>query len=280
MIEQMTVRNFARGTREAYVRHVARLAHHFGRSPDLLGPDEIHRYQLHLFKEKKVSTSSHNQTMAALRFFYTITLGKQWSVRHIPYAKRERKLPSVLSHAEVSRFLRSIKSLKYRALFMTAYAAGLRVSEVAALRTGDLDSQRRVIHIRNAKGLKDRYVMLSPRLLTLLREYWKTIRPQGQFLFPGVPPDRPLSRVAISLACQKIARDSGIAKRITPHTLRHSFATHLLEAGTDLRTIQVLLGHRSLHTTALYLHISGKAVSAVRSPFDSLGSFPSLTVRS
>ncbi len=217
----------------------------------------------------------HNQALCALRFLYNVTLGKDWIVKSIVCPKQEKKLPVVLSPAEVCQFFQAITNLKHRAILMTAYAAGLRVSEVVALRVEDIDSKRMVIRVRQDKGRKDRYVMLSPRLLDLLREYWKARRRRPElrsspWLFPGQNPDRPMTSKPVHDACRTVRESSGLSKRVTVHTLRHSFATHLLEAGTDIRTIQVLLGHRSIKTTALYNHVSTAKLEATHSPLDRL----------
>jgi site-specific recombinase XerD len=206
--------------------------------------------------------------VCALRFFYHVTLGKDWAIKHIVFPKREKKLPVVLSLTEVSKFLKDIRNLKHRAILMTAYSAGLRVSEVVRLRVDDIDSQRMVIRIQQGKGHKDRYVMLSPHLLAFLRKYFKVVRPTT-WLFPGRRRDRPISRGTVAWACGNAGVDSGLNKRVSVRTLRHTFATHLLEAGVDVRTIQMLLGHRSLQTTARYTHVSSKAVCATASPLDS-----------
>lgn len=269
MLEDMAVRNLAPKTQRLYVDRVAKFAQHFGRSPERLDPEDIRAYQVYLVHQKRVSWSLFNQSVCALRFLYRVTLGQDWAVQHIPFPRQEKKLPVVLSLAEVAQFFRALRSLKYRALLMTAYAAGLRISEVTALRSSDIDSQRMVIHVRQGKGRKDRYLMLSPRLLTVLRAYWQAVRPPD-WLFPGRHPDRPLSLSAVQRACQRARHAAGIGKAVTVRALRHSFATHLLEAGTDVRTIQVLLGHRSLQTTARYTHVSARTVCATPSPFDSL----------
>ncbi len=234
--------------------------------------DDVRAYLLHLV-QKKVSWSSYNQTLGALRFLYEVTLGRKDVLERIPFPKQPKRLPVVLSLEEVTRFLAAVVGIKYRAILMTAYAAGLRLSEVTGLRVADIDSKRMVIRVRQAKGRRDRYVMLSPRLLAVLREYWKVIRPTD-WLFPGDVPGQPISGKAVHLACVRAARDAGLDKHVTLHTLRHSFATHLLEAGTDLRTIQVLLGHSKLETTAIYTHVSPAAVEATRSPFDRIGPLP------
>jgi site-specific recombinase XerD len=250
---------------------VAAFARHFGRSPEQLGPEEIRAYQVSLVQEQHVSWSLFNQSVCALRCLYRTTLGKDWAVQPIPFPRQAQTLPGVLSPAEVAQFFQAIRSLKYRAIRMTAYAAGLRISEVTALRVPDIASPRRVIHVRQGKGRKDRLVMLSPRRLTLLRESWQAVRPPDG-LFPGRRPDRPISVSAVQRACQAARRASGVGKTVTVRALRHSFATHWLEAGTDVRTIQVLLGHRSLQTPARSTHVSARTVGATPSPLDRLPS--------
>jgi integrase/recombinase XerD len=269
MIQDMQLRNFAPGTLSVYVNCVARFARHFARSPELLGPDEVRTYLLHLIEQRRSSWSYYNQNLQALRFLYNVTLGRDWVLKHLVCPKRPKRLPVVLSGEELVRFFTAIDGLKHRALLMTAYAAGLRVSEVAALRVEDIDSQRMVIRVSQGKGSKDRYVMLSPRLLDLLRTYWKAARPRV-WLFPGASADRPITTSAVRKACQRAREAAGLGKHVTVHTLRHSFATHLLEAGTDLRTIQVLLGHHSPRTTAVYTHVSPAAVRETISPLDRL----------
>jgi site-specific recombinase XerD len=270
MLEDMRIRNLAPKTQRTYVDRVAQFARHFGKSPELLGPEDIRAYQLGLVA-RRVSWSLFNQSVCALRFLYRPTLGQDWAVQHLPFPRRPKTLPVVLSLAEVARFFQAIRSLKHRAILMTAYAAGLRIAEVTALRVPDLDSQRMVIHVRQGKGHKDRYVMLSPRLLTVLREYWRAVRPRD-WLFPGSPPTRPISVGAVQRACQRARAASGVGKAVTVRALRHSFATHLLEAGKDVRTIPILLGHRSLQTTARYTHVSAATVRATPSPLDRLPS--------
>jgi site-specific recombinase XerD len=269
MIEDMQLRNFAPGTVSVYVNCVARFARHFGKSPELLGPEDVRAYLLHLIEQRRPSWSYYNQIVQALRFLYKVTLGRDWALAYIAYPKQPKRLPVVLSPAEVARFFAAVDRLKDRALLMTAYAAGLRISEVAALRVEDIDSRRMVIRVRQGKGRKDRYVMLSPRLLDPLRRYWKAARPRT-WLFPGQTPDRPISIRTVTRTCRRALQAAGLEKRVTIHTLRHSFATHLLEAGTDLRTIQVLLGHASPRTTAVYTHVSPAAVRATISPLDRL----------
>jgi site-specific recombinase XerD len=273
MIDDMKLRNLAPRTIEVYVARVASFARYFGRSPEDLGRDEVRAYLLHLVHDKHVGWSTFNQTVAGLRFLYEVTLGREGVLVHIACPKQPKKLPVVLSLEEVARFFAAVVGIKHRAILMTAYAAGLRISEVVALRVEDIDSQRMVLRIRQAKGRRDRYVMLSPRLLALLREYWKAARPT-EWLFPGDVPGRPLTAGTVHRVCVQAARDAGLGKHVTVHTLRHSFATHLLEAGTDIRTIQVLLGHRNLETTAVYTHVSPLAVETTRSPLDRLGPLP------
>ena len=273
MIEDMKLRNFAPRTIQSYVTRVARFARHFGRSPDALGRDEVRSYLIHLVEDKHVCWSIYNQTVAGLRFLYEVTIGREGVMVRIACPKQPKKLPVVLSLEEVTRLFAAITGLKHRAILMTTYAAGLRISEVVSLRVDDIDSQRMVIRVRQAKGHRDRYVMLSPRLLALLREYWMIARPT-EWLFPGDIPGRPLTTSTVYRVCVQAARDAGLGKHVTVHTLRHSFATHLLEAGTDIRTIQVLLGHRNLKTTAVYTHVSPMAVETTRSPLDRLGPLP------
>ena len=268
-IEDMQLRNYSPKTQQLYVECVSLFARYFHRSPELLGPEHIRAYQLYLVHEKKSSWSRFNQTVCALRFLYRVTLGKDWSITHIPFPRAEKKLPIVLSQPEVAQFFAAIPNLTYRTVLMTAYAAGLRISEALHLQVADIDSQRMVIRVRQGKGHKDRYIMLSPKLLALLRDYWQAVHPTT-WLFPGTAPDRPLAAGTLDDVCRKARQRSGLGKKITSHTLRHSFATHLLEAGTDIRTIQLLLGHASLRTTAKYLHVSPSTVAATPSPFETL----------
>jgi integrase/recombinase XerD len=269
MTEDMTMRNFSPYTQRNYLFAVARFARHFATSPDDLGPEHLRAYLNHLIA-RKVSSSYFNINVAALRFLYTVTLEHEWASTKLPFQKRPRKLPTVLSSDEMTRFLASIPDRKMRAVLVTAYAAGLRVFEVVALRARDIDSERMVLRIAQGKGGKERLVMLSPKLLELLRAYWKAERPRNEWLFPGRDPGQHISIRQVQLACQIARESAGISKHITMHTLRHSFATHLLEAGTDVCTIKLLLGHRSLSSTARYLHVATTAVCAVPSPLDRL----------
>jgi len=269
MIDDMTLRNFTKATIKAYVRAVARFARYFRCPPDRLGREHVRAYLLHLLNEQHVSHSYYKLTRCALRFFYRETLGRDDIPASLAPVKEPRSLPIVLGPDELVRFFVAIKDLKHRALLMTAYAAGLRISEVARLRVADIDSARMVIRVDRGKGQKDRYVMLSPRLLEILRAYWKAARP-GEFLFPGARPDRPITAGSVRKVCSRARRAAGLDKHVTVRALRHSFATHLLESGTDLRTIQVLLGHRSLNTTARYVHVATASLPSTKSPFDRL----------
>ena len=269
MTEDMTVRNFSPYTRRSYLFAVSRLARQFNMSPADLGPEQLREYLNHLIEEK-ISSSYFNLNVAALRFLYTVTLERDWVLTKLPFQKRPRKLPTVLSIEEVTRFLASIPDCKMRTVLVTAYAAGLRVFEVVALRVGDIDSKRLVLRIADGKGGKERLVMLSPKLLELLRAYWKAERPRNEWLFPGRDPAQHISIRSVQLACQIARESAGVGKHITMHTLRHSFATHLLEAGTDVCTIKLLLGHRSLSSTARYLHVATSTVCTVPSPLDRL----------
>jgi integrase/recombinase XerD len=269
MIDDMRLRNFAPRTIQVYVERVATFAKHFGKSPDRLGAADVRAYLLFLVNEKHASWSYYNQALAALRFLYRVTLGKKWVLDGIVCPKQQKKLPVVLSPIEITQFFEAIPNLKHRAMLMTAYAAGLRVSEVVSLRVDDIDSQRMVIRVRQAKGRKDRYAMLSPRLLEILRQYWKAARP-SRYLFPGQDPENPLNTRTVQQVCRDARQAAGLSKKATVHSLRHSFATHLLEAGTNIRTIQILLGHSSLRTTAVYTHVSTAALEATQSPLDRL----------
>lgn len=270
MIEDMQVRNFSPHTQASYLQRVSLFARHFSKSPEFLGPEQIRSYQVYLTNEQKLAPSSIIVTVAALRFLYKVTLHREWNLEDvIPVPKRPQKLPIVLSPEEVLRFLDCAPSLKHRTILTTCYAAGLRVSEVIRLKPAEIDSQRMVIRVEQGKGQKDRYVMLSPKLLEILRHWWRTERPRP-WLFPGDIPSRHISKDAVDQACRKARQRSGIPKPITPHSLRHAFAVHLLEHGVDVRCIQLLLGHRSLATTARYLRIATNKVCSITSPFDLL----------
>jgi integrase/recombinase XerD len=267
MLDDMQMRNFAPNTQKAYVERVSQFARYFGTSPELLGADHVRRYQLYLVQEKRASWSQVAQNVAALRFLYCVTLRKHGVVEKLPLPKVPKKLPVVLTVAEVGRLLAATRSLKQRALLTTAYAAGLRVSEVVALEMSDIDSAQMLIRVRQGKRRKDRSVMLSPRLLEVLRAYWKHYRPT-KLLFPAARRTGAVATRHVYRMCRDACMAAGIDKHATVHTLRHSFATHLLDAGVDLRTIQVLLGHSSIRTTVVYTHVSVRRLQAVASPFD------------
>jgi len=269
MIDDLRVRNFAPGTIELYVRSVARFAQHFSKSPDELGPEHIREYQTYLVNTKKVSWSVFNCAVCSLRFFYKFTLGKPWMIEHIPFPKQERKLPVVLSPEEVETFIQAISNLKYRTVLMTMYGSGVRIAEALALQLDDIDSRRMLIRVRQGKGRRDRYTILSPTLLEALRRYWKSTHSRP-WLFAGASPEQPLTQNTMLVAVRRAREKAGLKKHVTSHTMRHCFATHLLEAGVDLRTIQVLLGHRSLNTSALYLHVAAGALRSNGTPIDLL----------
>jgi integrase/recombinase XerD len=270
MLEDMQIRNLAVNTQESYVQQVSLFARYFNQSPEQLGPEDIRTYQVYLTKEKKVATGSILIAISALRFLYRVTLKKDWTFADIiPAPKKPQTLPVVLSPEEVLQFLACVASRKHRAILTTCYAAGLRVSEAIALTLPAIDSKRMVVRVEQGKGMKDRYVMLSPKLLEILRAWWRVERPE-HWLFPGDLPSQHISRGAVEHECQKAHGICNISKPITPHSLRHAFAVHLLEQGTDVRTIQLLLGHRSLATTAKYLRIATSKVCSTSSPLDLL----------
>jgi site-specific recombinase XerD len=270
LIEDMTVRNLAPTTQATYVYQVSMFARHFGRSPETLGPEQIRSYLVYLAMEKKLAPSSISTAVGALRFLYNVTLQKHWVLEDfIPTPKIPDTLPVILSPEEVLQFLESVEDLQHRTILTACYAAGLRISEAVHLKPVDIDSQRMVIRIEKGKGAKDRYVMLSPRLLETLRHWWRSERPQ-HWLFPGMRADKPLTRQAVEKACQEAYSHCGIAKPITPHSFRHAFAVHMLENGTDVRTIQLLMGHSCLSTTAIYLRIATTKVCSATSPLDLL----------
>ena len=268
MIEDMTVRNLSPATQRSYIYAVAKFSEYFGRSPDRLDMEAVRAYQVQLVA-RGISWPALNQTVCALRFFYGVTLGQSELPERIPYAREPRKLPLVLSADEVVRFLEAVPGLKSRTALTTAYAAGLRASEAARLKVGDIDSGRMMIRIEEGKGGKDRYTMLSPQLLTILRGYWRLVKP-GQWLFPGRDGNHPIDPQVLHAACRSAHKAAHLAKRVTVHTLRHSFATHLLEAGTDIRIIQVLLGHSNLSTTARYTQVASTTIRNTASPLDRL----------
>jgi integrase/recombinase XerD len=273
MLEELQRRNYSEITTRKYLQYVTAFARHFGKSPDQLGPNELRSYQAYLLQERKVTPGTAVNCVAALRFFFIKTLKRHQFREFLPYPKDRRRLPTVLSPEEVSRLINAAGTLFRRTLLMTLYGTGMRRSELAHLKVGDIDSQRMIIRVVAGKGGKDRDLPLSPTLLETLREYWRWRKPK-LYMFPtrtrGLPMEEPISDKTVWIACSEAARRAGINKRVTPHTLRHSWATHLLEAGTDLRTIQVLLGHGDLETTAQYLHLSRRHLQAVSNPLDGL----------
>lgn len=279
MLEELERRNYAQTTIDCYLHAVEHFSQYFHRSPDQLGPEHIREYQAALFKKWKLAPNTVNQRLAALRFFYIQTLKKAWSVAETPYPKKTFRLPTILSREDVARLIDSARTPFHRIVLMTLYATGMRRAELARLKIRDIDSRRMVIHIQGGKGREDRDVMLSPKLLEVLREYWRGLkRKPSQWLFPGGcshTANRPITPKAVWYACRHAAQRAGLAaEKIHPHTLRHCFATHLLEAGADLRTIQLLLGHHNLEETTLYLHLSKRHLSATASPLDALALSP------
>jgi site-specific recombinase XerD len=266
MIEDMTIRKFAPKTQHDYVQRVKNFAAFLGRSPDTATFEDVRRYQLHL-TASDIGVATLNQTVSTLRFFFRVTLKRHDIVEHTHFIREPRKLPVVLSPDEVARFLDAAPGLKYKAALSVAYGAGLRASEVISLKVSDIDSKRMIIRVEQGKGRKDRYVMLSPHLLNLLRAWWKATRPRG-WLFPGRDPAQPMTARQLNRACHSAAQMAAITKRVSLHTLRHSFATHLLEQNVDVRVIQVLLGHAKLDTTALYTRVATKTISEVMSPLE------------
>jgi integrase/recombinase XerD len=275
MIEELQRRNFAETTIRSYVHGVEHFSRYFHRSPEHLGPEHIRKYQAMLFSKLKFSPNTVILRLASLRFFYIRVLKKSWSIAETPYPRKVVHLPQILSPEEVTRLIDAADSRFHRAMLMTLYATGARRTEAAHLKVEDIDSRRMVVHIHGGKGNRDRDVMLSPKLLEALRDYWRGLRrSRTEWLFPGNAwhtSSRPVTTKVFWTACQSAAERAGLdRKRIYPHLLRHCFATHLLEAGADLRTIQILLGHRDLEETTIYLHLSSKHLSATVSPLDAL----------
>lgn len=271
MLDDLRIRNYAPTTVDCYVRSVTEFAKHFNKPPDQLGPEEIRTWQLFLLKEKKVKLSTYIQAVCGLRFFYRHTLNRSVDIERIPLPRYEMKLPVILSKEEVKALLEAPKKLGDRAVLATMYGAGLRVSEATTLKLADIDGKRKVIHVHGGKGNKDRQVMLSDPLREVLLAWWRWRKP-AEWLFPGESPGRPVSRETVFRACKEAARLAGIAKSVHPHSLRHAFATHLLDDGVSLPVIQALLGHTNLKTTARYLHVSDTVVRTTRSPLEMLGS--------
>jgi site-specific recombinase XerD len=274
MLEELERRNYSQSTVRTYVKTIEDLARYFKRRPDQLGPDQLRQYQAYLFRERKLAPNTVMQRTAALRFFFVATLRRPWAIAETPYPRKTFRLPKILSPEQVARLIDAAPTVFYRVLLMTLYATGLRRAELAHLKVSDIDSERMVIHVKGGKGGKDRDVMLSPKLLEELRRYVRGLRQRPEvWLFPGNrwhTGKRPITSKVIWEACREAATRAGLGDEIHPHTLRHCFATHLLEAGADLRTIQLLLGHRDLEETTLYLHLSNPRLNATASPLDKL----------
>jgi site-specific recombinase XerD len=274
-IEDMRVRGLALATQRICIRHVAEYARYFGRSPEQLDCDAIHQYLVHLTSDRKLSAETVNGCVSALKHLYLNTLEMPWTDEYFPHVRRQTRLPVVLSQEETLLFFDYVAGLKNRAALMVCYGAGLRISETLSLKVGDIDSQRMLIRVEQGKGQKDRYAMLSGRLLEVLRRYWRTCHPgpgkPEDYLFPSWRAHRHMSTTSLQIACREAALRSGLRKKVTVHGLRHAFATHLLENGTDLRIIQALLGHERVDTTARYTRVAPRVVAATVSPLDRLG---------
>lgn len=268
MKTDLVLKGYSPHTTRAYLYCIRNFAKYFMRSPAEMGETEIRKFMLHLAQDRKVSAFSQSTHVNALKFLYRITLQHPQVVERLPHPKRPMTLPQILTMQETLSFFAAIKSAKYKALLGIIYGAGLRISEACALKPTDIDSQRMLIHVRRGKGSKDRYVLLGETMLTLLREYYQNARRKGDYLFPGQKPQNPLTPAAIRKVLKKVAAKAGLSKKITPHTLRHSFATHLLETGYDLRVVQTLLGHTSIQTTQRYTHVTDRLLSLTRSPLD------------
>ena len=272
MLEELERRNYSESTTRRYLRYVERFAQHFGKSPDKLSPDHLRTYQSYLLKVRKLDPGTVECHVSALRFLFIRTLHRHEFRQFLPYPKVRRKLPKILSLEEVARLIDASSGLFERTLLMVLYGTGMRRAEIARLKIVDIDSQRMVLHVVNGKGGKDRDLPLSPKLLQTLRAYWRWLQPQT-YLFPSRTnreAEQPITDKTVWRACSEAASRSGIRKRVTPHLLRHSWATHLLEAGTDLRTIQLLLGHEDLEVTARYLHLSAQRLQKVANPIEEL----------
>jgi integrase/recombinase XerD len=273
MLEELQRRNYSQSTISNYLRSVEQFARYFGQPPNQLGPEHVRSYQAHLLGERQLAVGTVVNVVAALRFLFVKVLRRDYAPDLLPYPKRERRMPTILSPDEVERLIESARNLYHRTLLMTLYSTGIRRAEVAGLQVDDIDSKRMLVRVRRGKGGHDRDVPLSPALLETLREYFRWMKPKT-YLFPGTVnnwrADKPITPKMVWLACQQAAERAGLNKKVFPHTLRHSFATHLLEAGTDLRTIQVLLGHADLSHTTVYLHLSRRHLQAVDNPIEKL----------
>src|SRR5271169_5631149 len=273
MLDELQRRNYAQNTVRSYIHAVEDFAKYFRRSPDRLGPNHIREYQVHLFRDCKLSASTIEGRSAALRFLFVKTLRRPYLPDHIPFPKRQRRLPTILDQQEVARLIDAASNLMHRTMLMMLYATGLRRAELCHLTVSDIDSKRMVIHVRQGKGGRDRDVLLTPKLLETLREYWRWMKPKT-YLFPGTVKgwraDVPFTEKIVWQAVNEATKRAGITKHVSPHTLRHCFATHMLEAGADLRTIQVLLGHAKLAHTTIYLHLSRRHPQAIPSPLEAI----------
>jgi integrase/recombinase XerD len=273
MLEELQRRNYAQSSADAYIHALKEFAKYYHRPPDQLGPKEISQFQLHLLRDRKLSAQTVKQHIAALRFFFNLTLKRRYPPSDFRYPKTPQRLPVILSQDEVRAMIDAATSLLHRTLLMTLYSTGMRRAEITRLKVNDIDSRRMVVHIKQGKGGKDRDVPLSPKLLETLREYWRWKKPM-EYLFPGEAKQGSkgdhLTPKAVYYACKGAARRAGIQKKVGPHTLRHSFATHMLESGADLRTIQLLLGHSDIRHTTVYLHLSRRHLNACPNPLDEL----------
>jgi site-specific recombinase XerD len=272
MLEELERRNYTQATTRHYLSFVERFARHFGKSPDKLGPEHLRSYQAYLLKERKLSPGSVENHVSALRFFFVRTLGRHQFRQFLPFPRVRKQLPKILSREEVAQLIDASSSLFERTLLMVLYATGMRRAEIARLKIADIDSQRMIIHVVNGKGGKDRDLPLSPALLETLRAYWRWLKPRT-YLFPSRlhrDSEQPITDKMVWRACTQAAKRAGLRKRVTPHLVRHSWATHLLEAGTNLRTIQLLLGHEDLEVTARYLHLSAQHLQQVVNPIEEL----------
>jgi len=271
MKADLELRGRALTTRKEYLQRARNFVAFYRQSPTVMGEAEIRKFLLHLVNEEKAGPATVHMYVAAIKFLYSTTLERPEAVAKIPWPKRPQTLPDILTGNEVEQLFREIRSLKHRGILMTAYGAGLRISEACSLGISDLDSKRMLIHVHEGKRSKDRYVMLSQRLLDVLRVYFRSTRPKGPFLFPGLIPGRPITTGAVQRVVKKAVVSCGFTKRVTPHSLRHGFATHLLEMGKDIRTIQRLLGHASIQTTARYTKVTERHIGRTKSPLDLLG---------
>jgi integrase/recombinase XerD len=273
MLDELQRRNYSPNTVRSYIHSVEDFSKYFHRSPERLGPSHIREYQVHLFRDRKLSPVTIQSRCAALRFLFVKALRRPYLLDKIPFPKRPKKLPTVLSPEEVARLIDSARNLMHRTMLMTLYATGLRRAELCHLKVSDIDSERMVIHVHQGKGSRDRDVLLTPKLLETLREYWRWMKPKT-YLFPGTVKnwraDVPINEKNVWRAVAEAAKQAGIKKHVSPHTLRHSFATHMLEAGADLRTIQLLLGHSSLETSTVYLHLSRRHLQTTPSPLEAI----------